>query len=408
MAVQLVRGRNVIAITAFEFAQAKRAFTTRRVPAEHAKTLITDGVSPRIGDLVLAAVDKIGSHAKIELPSGRRAQLTVGDRIVVSYGNRYAPDQFEAIVGKRIEPCHLVAAGGVAATKVAKHEKMANPTRIVPLGLVGNAAGDPLNLAQYALRIDPRPRSIATVFVAGTAMNAGKTMTSACLIHAFAKSGRKVAGIKATGTGAGGDLWLMSDMGAHVVLDFTDAGLPSTYLASPEQIERNVLGLIGHAADLGCDVAVVEIADGLQHEETATLLRSPRIRDAGLGVVFAANDALGAKAGLDALVAWGYRVFALSGQLTRSPLAIREAARSTGMPVVTVAEIQAGSLSAYILDASQGRVPAPFPVNGQSPALAPPLSMNWVAINENGALRPLPPQTEIADATTHAFGRMSR
>lgn len=333
-------------------ATAKRGFTTRHVAIDDARMLISGAVVPHVGDLVLAVVDKIGSHAKIELPSGRRAQLAVGDEIIVAYGNRYAPDQFEAIVGTDLGPCHLVAAGGVAATKIAKHETMANPTRIVPVGLVADASGEPLNLARYARRLDPRPRDIKAVLVAGTSMNAGKTMTAAGIVHALAKAGHRVAGIKSTGTGAGGDLWLMSDMGADVVLDFTDAGLPSTYLAPAEQIERNVLGLIGHAADVGCDVAVVEVADGLQHEETAILLRSPAIREAAVGIVFAANDALGAKAGLRTLLEWDYRVLALSGQMTRSPLAVREAVKATGMCAVTLAEIQSGCLNSLVMDSA--------------------------------------------------------
>lgn len=333
-------------------ARAKRAFTTRRVPVADTQSIV-EGVAPRIGDLVLAAVDKIGSHPRLELPSGRKAQLAVGDLIMLAYGNRYAPDQFEAIIGKTLAPCHMVAAGGVAATMVNRHDQMSRPTQILPIGLVGDAAGKPINLSRYALPLDPRPRSIVTVLVAGTSMNAGKTFTAASLVHAFARAGHKVAGIKSTGTGAGGDLWLMSDMGATIALDFTDAGLPSTYLVEPDRIERGVLGLIGHAADVGCDVAVVEIADGLQHEETAAVLRSPLIREVAAGVVFAANDALGAKAGLDTLASWGHRMLALSGQLTRSPLAIREAARSTGASVVTAGDIQAGALCSHILSAAE-------------------------------------------------------
>lgn len=333
--------------------RAKRAFTTRRVNIDDAKVLIDGDVCPQIGDVVLAVVEKIGSHTKIELPSGRRARLAVGDEIIVAYGNRYAPDQFEAIIGKSLASCHLVAAGGVAATKINKHEGMSNPTQIRPIGILANANKDPLNLARYAISLDTEPpKSMTTIFVAGTSMNSGKTVTAAGLIHAFAKAGFKVAGIKSTGTGAGGDLWLMSDMGAHAVFDFSDGGLPSTYMVSPERIERTVLGLISHADRIGCDVAVVEIADGLQHEETAMLLSSAPVRETGVGIVFAANDALGAKAGIKTLQAWGHRVLALSGQMTRSPLAIREATRATGMPVFTLADIQSGALNATILGSS--------------------------------------------------------
>lgn len=336
--------------TGLMLAKAKRAFTTRRVPTEHMQSLITGETKPQIGDLVLARVEKIGSHAKLELPNGRRAHLSPGDTIIAAYGNRYAPDQFEAIISPTMEPCHLVAAGGIISTKLCKHDAMANPTRVTPLGLIADAQGNRLNLSSYGVQFTPETSRIPTVLVAGTAMNAGKTMTAASLVHAFAKSGYRVAGIKSTGTGAGGDLWFMSDMGADVVLDFTDGGLPSTYLVAPETIEKTVLGLIGHASMLGCDVAIVEVADGLHHQETAAVLRSPRIKQSVRGVVFAANDALGAQAGLETLRSWGHDVLALSGQLTRSPLAIREASRATGMPVLTAAEVQAGSLTKYILN----------------------------------------------------------
>ena len=90
--------------------QAKRAFVTRRVDFNQAWTLSRQH-APRTGDLVLATVTELGHHSRIELPSGRRAQLYVGDEIVVAYGERYAPDQFEAVVPKEFGPCHLVAGG---------------------------------------------------------------------------------------------------------------------------------------------------------------------------------------------------------------------------------------------------------------------------------------------------------
>lgn len=363
----------VIELNAELARNAKRAYSTRRVPENHVRTLVTGNVRPRAGDLVLAVVEQIGSHKRLELPTGRRAFLSPGDAIIVAYGNRYAPDQFEAVVGDDLGPCELVAAGGIAARMLCKHDRMHEPTKIIPIGLVGNSAGMVINLDQYAIDLRQRSAQITTVFVAGTAMNAGKTYTSASLIHGFSRAGFKVAGIKSTGTGAGGDVWQMSDFGASVVLDFIDGGLPSTYLQPSDTIERCVLGLIAYAADKGCEIAVVEIADGLQHEETAKLLQSTELRHAGRGIVFAANDALGAQAGLQTLNDWGWRVFALSGQLTRSPLAMREAMRATNKPVLTGIEIQNGSLCGPILGNPEfmPKIVAPHRRNDRQ-AYAPP------------------------------------
>ncbi len=324
---------------------AKRAFTTRRVPVSAMQTLISRDARPKAGDLVLATVDEIGKHQRIELPSGRRARMVPGDEIIVSYGNRYAPDQFEAIVGEDLSGCDLVAAGGIAAHEIARHDRMIQPTRIIPVGLIGDSHGQPLNLTDFRVPAANRSALVPTVLVAGTAMNAGKTFTAASLVRGFTAAGLKVAGIKATGTGAGGDLWHMLDMGAHMVLDFTDAGFASTYLADPDAIEAGIFDLMAHAAHKKCDVAVVEIADGLQHEETAAVLRSERLRQHILGVVFAAYDALGARAGVEELRSIDHNVLALSGQLTRSPLAMREATRSIGCACHSPIALQEGILN---------------------------------------------------------------
>ncbi len=67
--------------------------------------------------------------------------MFVGDEIVVVYGNRYAPDQFEAVIPDTLAPCHLVAAGGIASKLLCKHNSMDDPTVIAPIGLLGNDRG---------------------------------------------------------------------------------------------------------------------------------------------------------------------------------------------------------------------------------------------------------------------------
>ncbi|MDX1607583.1 MAG: hypothetical protein R3202_15425, partial [Candidatus Competibacterales bacterium] len=168
--------------------QAKAAYNTRRVDLSHATQLLTGPVTPLAGDLVLASVEAIGQHTRIELASGRRAQLHVGDELIVSYGNRYAPDQFEAYVPEDLSPCHLVAAGGVAARSVNRHKKMKRATRITPIGLLADGRGRALNLRDYALvpaQSETEGRRPFTIAVIGTAMNAGKTTTVTNLVRGY-------------------------------------------------------------------------------------------------------------------------------------------------------------------------------------------------------------------------------
>jgi hypothetical protein len=331
-------------------ARAKRAYTIRRVVPNAMKTLIVGpSVAPASGDLVLVRIDEIGKQRRIELTDGRRAHLFPGDEAIVCFGNRYAPDQYEGVIGEDLSSCDLVAAGGIASCEITRNERMIPSTRITPLGLIGDAQGKRLNLRNFAVDGSGSAPSIPVVLSLGTSMNAGKTFTSTSLVRGLKAAGYQVAAIKATGTGAGNDLWIVRDAGADVVLDFTDGGLASTYLIPLDDIVAATKRLIGSAAKAGCDVAVVEVADGLQHLETADVIQAKGLWESCVGVVFAAYDSMGAKCGVDTLRAAGHRVLAVSGRLTQSPLMMRETARSTGLPVYTPWEIQDGALTSAIM-----------------------------------------------------------
>jgi hypothetical protein len=322
---------------------AKRAFTTRRVPQKEMQTLLSGDITPCSGDLVLATVHELGKHKRIEQLNGRRALMMPGDEIIVCYGSRYAPDQFEALMPNDLGLCNLVAGGGLASREINRHERMLPPTKIQPIGLIGNHQNKPLNVFDYRIKIAEKELPNNIVLVVGTSMNAGKTYTAASLVRGMTQNGLRTAGIKATGTGSGGDLWKMKDLGANIVADFTDAGFSSTYKIPDKQIEQGLLCLLRSAKKRKCDYAIVEIADGLQHRETAALLKSETLRNIATGVVFAAYDSLGAKAGVDSLNALGYHVLAISGKIAQSPLAVREAA-NTGCPVLTPFALQEGAL----------------------------------------------------------------
>ena len=334
----------------------RAAYSTRRIPQDKMLSLLTGHLKPRAGDLLLARVERVGQHKHIELPSGRRARLYVGDEVLVCYGNRYAPDQFEAVVPHHLGACDLVAAGGVAAQTLSRHSGMKRPTVLCPQGLVADGEGGPLNLAAWALpRREPRGVRPYTIAVMGTAMNAGKTTTAAGLIHGLSKFGFGVGAAKVTGTGAGGDRWSMVDAGAKEVLDFTDAGFVSTYRLSVAQVEGILASLTSHLAYNGAEVIVLEIADGLFQEETAGLSKSSSFRALVDAVIFAAGDAMGAAAGVAWLCQLNLPVIAVSGLLTLSPLAVREATAATGLPVLTRETLCKGRWQAGVLRSSGQR-----------------------------------------------------
>jgi hypothetical protein len=335
--------------------RASWAFSTRRVRQGDWSTIPASG-PPTAGDLVLARVDTIGHHDGLQLANGRRKQLFVGDEIVVAYGNRYACNQFEAVVPDTMGPCHLVAGGGVAGRVVSCHDRIVKgPTHITPLGLLANAEGQRLNLRDYALEpigesSAPLPTIVAVV---GTAMDSGKTQTSAHLVRGLIAAGLRVGYSKVTGTGAGGDTWLLKDAGADPVLDFTDAGMASTYLVSPEEIDEVLTTLTAHIARQEVDAIVVEVADGIFQRETAALLRSPVFNRLVGGTVLAARDALGASAGVTWLRAQSRPVLALSGLLSASPLQSAEVKEVTGIPVYNREHLAMASTAMALIGPAQ-------------------------------------------------------
>ncbi len=328
---------------------AKWAYTTRRIDKARALRLVKGSPPPQRGDLVLAKVTKIRQHKRIELINGRKARLFVGDHIVLTYGNRYAPDQFEALVPDTLGPCDLVAAGGVASKLTFKHGSMKLPTAIEPLGLVADENGVVINLADYALPpMVPGKRRTPVIAVVGSSMNAGKTTTAANLIKGLVNGGFSVSAGKVTGTGAGGDVWFMQDAGARNVLDFVDAGHPSTYLIKPTELKQTFTTLLAHLDQPGTDIIVIEIADGLHQTETAQLVSSDLFARLVNGVIYAAGDALGAVYGAGLLHQWGVRVLAISGVVTRSPLAMREIQDGVDLPTVGIRVLRGKAIADFI------------------------------------------------------------
>lgn len=316
---------------------AKNAYTTRRVDHDRLITLIDGHHTPAAGDLVLARVVEIGQHEKIERPTGRRAQLFPGDEILVAYGNRYAPDQFEAHVPPDLDACHLVAGGGVASRMASSHEEMDPPTTIEPIGLIGDADGRVFNLRSAALPpITPAGKRPFTIAVVGTSMNAGKTTSAAHLVRGLARGGRRVGAAKLTGTGAGKDPWLMADAGASLTYDFVDAGHPSTYMIPDRSFLDIARLLTAHLTHGGMEAVVLEIADGLYQCETSSLLEEPAFQ-AGIDVIlFAAGDAMGGAAGVSWLQERKLPVRGLTGLLTASPLAMEEANAAVDVPILNL------------------------------------------------------------------------
>ncbi len=321
---------------AFQIAdRAKWAFATRRAHRGDAAGLDHDLAAARAGDLVLGRVERIGSHKSIQLSEGRPSALYEGDLVVLACGARYAADQFEGVAELQAEGADMLAGGGILGRMRAANGRMAAPTRVTPLGLLADRDGAAINLDRYALSPAQRPAGLTALCVVGASMNSGKTDATASLSHGLVRAGLRVAAIKATGTGAFGDINAYRDAGAQVALDFSDAGMASTYREPHARIAAALDTLLAAAARAGADVAVVELADGVLQSETDALLADPATRGAFAGFLYAAPDALAAVGGAAVLGRHGIVPVCLTGLIARAPLLAAEAAAATGLATLS-------------------------------------------------------------------------
>ncbi len=324
-------------LKASRVSSAKRAYVTRNMDLSVAKYLKAGDVAPKAGDIILAKIVSLGQHKRIEQTDGRRAYLHVGDEIILSYGARYAADQFEGYVPDDLGECYMVAAGGIAATYASKNARVKNPTRIMPIGILCDKDREIVNIKRGALsnvkvpKASVKPHVIAVV---GSGMNAGKTTVAASIIYSLSKENLRVAALKITGTGAGGDMWQYQDAGAVVAYDFTDAGYPTSFKTSHEELKAIMNLLCNAARAKKPDVIVIEVADGLLQEETNYIIGSDWFKEQIDCLVYAARDGLSASAGVDLLLAEDLPLITISGMLTSSPLCAREAALATDIPIL--------------------------------------------------------------------------
>jgi hypothetical protein len=327
----------------------------RHVARERFVGLAPLATDPVPGDIVLATVEKIGKNTRLELANGRPCTLHVGDLVAVVFGNRYATMQFEGYARRDGASCDLLSMGGLCGLVESRHASIPESSKLRLLGAVTGAAGNKLTLRDFALPpATASTRGLSVIVVCGSSMDAGKTYTAASLIAGLREVSDHVAGIKLTGTAAGRDTWSLLDAGACAALDFVDGGYPSTYLLGlPQMLELHAL-LLGQAAAAGAEWVVIEIADGLLQGETAALLRDPAFTATVDSWVFAAGDPLAAVSGVRMLHDWGIRPIGISGRVTMSPLAMREASTATGLTCFSAAELQAGRANALLAGAELG------------------------------------------------------
>lgn len=301
---------------------------------------------PRHNDVLISQVVEIGRHARLDRVDLTKTRLFEGDLIGMAFSPRYATRQFEAIVPDSLDEIHFVCAGGVIGQVVNTPDNMKPPTLLRPLGYLTDAAGERVNLRDYALSpMSTSTDGIDIIIVVGSAMDSGKTTAAYSLVNGLARGGHTVSAAKITGTASAKDPVILGCAGAHRVLDFTNAGFASTADLDAEELRTITRTVIAHLAVDQPDAIVLEIADGITQRETTMLLDLLAERAGIRGVIYTCNDSLGVSAGVSRIESFGLTPLAVSGTVTASPLSIIEAQQETSVPVLSREDLRSPLIS---------------------------------------------------------------
>ena len=148
---------------------------------------ISCAVEPKVGDLALVQVKRIGHHNSIVTINNKKLRIYVGDLFVGVFGNRYATDAFEGEING-LQNLSVLTAAGMIGTVKSKHQDVSKPTGLSFIGFLNDEKGRRINLKELKFHKSlPESQIKNLIVVVGTGMNSGKTTTASKLIKGFSK-----------------------------------------------------------------------------------------------------------------------------------------------------------------------------------------------------------------------------
>jgi hypothetical protein len=267
------------------------------------------GLTPEVilGDAIIAEegyvlavriLEDKSTYNTIEDITGRMLSLRAGDVLAGTLGARRALRGYAGIVPDRIrvgEIIEVLNLGGILGRCTSANPDYGRPFRAEVLGAVlafpelGDRVGRPAHIRQHA--VPPAEQlecCIPVVYVAGTCMNAGKTVAATELVRGLARSGLRVGAAKLTGVSLMRDALSMLDAGAVAALTFNDVGVASTH---PGITVPTAKGIFNRLAASRVDVIVAELGDGILGEYgVQDILRDGELMSLGAAFIMAAPD----------------------------------------------------------------------------------------------------------------------
>jgi len=298
---------------------------------------------PKSGDVAVFQVLSIGKHKAVQGENGNNSYLFPGDKILATFGTRYASNQFEGYLPTRYHSKYqILGQGGVVGILESMHAKFEDigATEVRLVGYAVDNNGNVLNTMYNnyePIQFDPfKQRNYKLYLSVGASMDSGKTTTAAFLSRGLMKQKKKVAFIKLTGTVYAKDCSFVRDCGAKMAIDFSYCGYPSTFLCDTKEILTILETLLDKVEKINPDAVVIEIADGLLQKETKALINHKSFMQLIDYTILSCADSLSVASGIDILSKVNHKPDLVTGLFTASPLMVKEVKENFDIPVFTL------------------------------------------------------------------------
>lgn len=251
--------------------------------------------------LAVRILDDKSTYNTVEDLSGRMVPLRAGDVLAGTLGSRRALRGFAGVVPETIavgDEINVLNLGGVLGRCTSSAAEAGSAFRAEVLGAVlafpemGDRIGYPAHIRDQAVPLANHVESrIPVIYIAGTCMNAGKTVAASELVRGLSRAGLRVAAAKLTGVALMRDSLSMLDAGACAALTFNDTGAASTQAGMTVPSAK---GILNRLAESRPEVIVAELGDGILGEYgVKDILDDPELSALGAAWVMAAPDPVG-------------------------------------------------------------------------------------------------------------------
>lgn len=237
----------------------------------------------------------------VEDVTGRMVRLRAGDVLAGVLGSRRALRGYAGETPSSLavgDTLHVLNLGGILGRCTSINPEIGPPFEAELLGAVltfpalGDRVGRPARIQDHALPLAERLAGrVPVVFVAGTCMNAGKTVAATELVRGLVRRGCRVAACKLTGVALMRDTLSMLDAGALLGLTFNDAGLATTHAGATVPVAK---GIVNRSLAARPDVVVAELGDGILGDYgVQDILADRELMDLAAAHVLCASDPVG-------------------------------------------------------------------------------------------------------------------